>query len=106
MLSPSRRAFVLAVLRTSRKTVAISSAPPEGLASSLLGWWRAFATFALFSSLAIFGQAVSGNIAGTVLDSTGAPVPDAAITITDLDRGAVYNLKSSGDGNFSQTHLL
>ncbi|MDQ2844205.1 MAG: TonB-dependent receptor [Acidobacteriota bacterium] len=53
-----------------------------------------------------FAQAVSGNIEGTIQDPTGAAVPNAAITITDLDRGTVYNLQSSGDGNFSQTHLL
>ncbi len=62
--------------------------------------------FLLLTSSALFGQAVSGNISGTVQDPTGAAVPNAAITITDLDRGAVYHLQSSGDGNFSQTHLL
>ncbi len=61
---------------------------------------------ALFATLSVFGQAVSGNIAGTVQDSSGAPVPAATITITDMDRGTVYNVKSSSDGNFSQTHLL
>jgi hypothetical protein len=55
---------------------------------------------------AIFGQAVSGNISGTVQDSTGAAVPNAAVTITDLDRGTVYHAQSNPDGNFSQTHLL
>jgi hypothetical protein len=39
------------LLRNSCKTVAISSAPPEGLASSFLGWWRVFAPFALLRSL-------------------------------------------------------
>jgi hypothetical protein len=72
---------------------------------------------AIFFSLAIsvavfleapiaFSQAVSGNIAGTVQDPTGAAVPNASITITDLDRGTVYHTQSSSDGNFSQTHLL
>ncbi|HEY7210282.1 MAG TPA: TonB-dependent receptor [Bryobacteraceae bacterium] len=60
----------------------------------------------LITGSAAFGQAVSGNISGTVQDSTGAAIPNAPIAITDLDRGAVYNLQSSGDGNFSQTHLL
>jgi hypothetical protein len=31
-----------------------------------------------------FSQAVSGNISGTVQDATGAAVPNANITITDL----------------------
>ena len=57
-------------------------------------------------SVSAFAQAVSGNIGGTVQDSTGAVVPNAKITMTDLDRGTVYNLESSTDGNYSQTHLL
>jgi hypothetical protein len=54
----------------------------------------------------LFGQATSGNISGTVQDPTGSAVPNASITITDLERGAVYHSQSSSDGNFSQTHLL
>ncbi|MGA8028944.1 MAG: TonB-dependent receptor [Bryobacteraceae bacterium] len=53
-----------------------------------------------------FSQATSGNIAGTIQDATGAAVPNANITITDLDRGTVYHVEDSADGNFSQTHLL
>lgn len=67
--------------------------------------FRLFA-FTVLTLSAAFGQAVSGNIAGTVQDATGASVPNAAITITDLDRGALYHLQSNSDGNYSQTHLL
>ncbi len=67
---------------------------------------RRYMTAALLLTSAAFGQAVSGNIAGTVQDPSGAAVPNAAITITDLDRGSVYNLQSSSSGEFSQTHLL
>src|ERR1700685_1134809 len=62
--------------------------------------------FAVFLTSNALAQAVSGNIAGTVHDASGAVVANAKITITDLDRGAVYNLESSSDGNYSQTHLL
>ena len=57
-------------------------------------------------TVAAFAQAVSGNISGTVQGTTGAAVPNATVTITDLDRGTVYHAQSSTDGNFSQTHLL
>jgi hypothetical protein len=33
------------------------------------------------------GQAVYGNIIGTVIDSRGAAVPDVPLTVTDIDRG-------------------
>ena len=52
------------------------------------------------------GQAVSGNLSGTVQDVSGAIIPNATVTIKDLDRGTVYSTQSSNDGNFSQTHLL
>ncbi|MBV8812557.1 MAG: TonB-dependent receptor [Acidobacteriaceae bacterium] len=64
------------------------------------------AAIAFLLAAMAFGQAVSGNISGTISDPSGAAVPNATVTITDLDRGAVYHVQSSSDGNFSQTHLL
>jgi Carboxypeptidase regulatory-like domain/TonB dependent receptor len=61
---------------------------------------------AVILASAAFAQATSGNITGTVVDSSGAPLPNAKITITDLDRGTGYSLQTNSDGNFSQTHLL
>lgn len=55
---------------------------------------------------AAFAQAVSGNISGTVYDASGATVPNAQVTITDLDRGTKYQSTSNAEGNYSQTHLL
>ena len=72
----------------------------------MLSHFRRLLALALLASSVVFGQAVSGNIGGTIQDSSGTAIPDASITITDLDRGSVYTLKSSSDGNFSQTHLL
>ena len=53
-----------------------------------------------------YSQAVSGNIDGTVLDSSGAAVPNASISITDVDRGTVFHTTSNTEGNYSQIHLL
>jgi hypothetical protein len=53
-----------------------------------------------------FSQAVYGNIVGTVTDPSGAGVPNATISITDVDRGASHQLTTNGSGNFEQTHLL
>src|SRR5207302_11107448 len=52
------------------------------------------------------GQAVFGNITGTVTAPTGAAVPNAKIAITDLDRGIIYTTTTTSVGNFTQTHLL
>ena len=53
-----------------------------------------------------FGQAVSGNIEGTVTDPSEAAIPSAEVTIRDLDRGLSYETKTNTDGNYVQTHLL
>ena len=52
------------------------------------------------------GQAVYGNIIGTVTDPTGASVANAPITVKDLDRGKVYQTTTNASGNYEQTHLL
>ncbi|HKT68753.1 MAG TPA: carboxypeptidase-like regulatory domain-containing protein, partial [Terriglobales bacterium] len=52
------------------------------------------------------GQAVYGSISGTVTDPSGAAVPNAAVTVTDTDRGVTYSTTSNAAGNFEQTHLL
>jgi Carboxypeptidase regulatory-like domain len=52
------------------------------------------------------GQAVFGNIDGTVFDASGAAIPGANITITDQDRGSVFHVQSNEQGNYSQSRLL
>jgi hypothetical protein len=67
--------------------------------------FRLFLLVLLCAALA-FGQAVFGNITGNVTDQAGAAVPNAAVTVRDLDRGVVYKGTSNASGNFTQTHLL
>jgi len=67
--------------------------------------YRLLAVLCLLSSLAN-AQAVSGNILGTVYDASGATVPNAKITIRDLDRGTTYETSTNAEGNYSQTRLL
>jgi Carboxypeptidase regulatory-like domain/TonB dependent receptor len=57
-------------------------------------------------STTAMAQAVSGNIDGTVTDSSGAAVPAASISIRDVDRGTEFRSSSNTEGNFGQTHLL
>src|SRR5437868_15481936 len=53
-----------------------------------------------------FGQAVYGNIIGTVTDPSGAAVPSASVTISDLDRGVNYTTTTNAAGNYQQRYLL
>ena len=51
-------------------------------------------------------QAVYGNIVGVVTDSSGAAVVNAAVTIRDIDRDAVFTAVTNEVGNYSQRHLI
>src|SRR5215475_9493565 len=53
-----------------------------------------------------FGQAVYGSIAGNVVDSNGATVPRAKVTIIDTGKGVNYVTSTNDSGNYSQTHLI
>ncbi len=67
--------------------------------------------FALLAPRAARSQQVNAAITGKVTDSTGAAIPDAKVTATDLDRGTilttvtnalgVYNLPEVPAGNYS-----
>src|SRR5437868_5176438 len=68
------------------------------------------AGFVVFAALLPTGtalaQAVYGSIVGTVVDATGAGVPNAKITITDLGRDVSFTTTSNESGNFSQRYLI
>jgi outer membrane receptor protein involved in Fe transport len=53
-----------------------------------------------------FGQAVYGSIFGTVTDSTGALIPNATITVTDVAKGTSVNVQSNSSGEFTVDHLI
>src|ERR1043165_9927438 len=53
-----------------------------------------------------FAQAVYGGISGTVTDQTGAAVPNAKVTITDVGKGVSFTTLTNESGNYSQTHLI
>jgi hypothetical protein len=63
-------------------------------------------TLATIFSTTMFGQATFGNISGTVTDPAGAAIPNAQVTITDTERGSVFQTTTNGSGNYTQTHLL
>jgi Carboxypeptidase regulatory-like domain/TonB-dependent Receptor Plug Domain len=66
-----------------------------------LGWfrygWPGLALLVLSVGLS-FGQADQGAITGTVLDTSGAVVPNAQVTLTAVDTGLVLHTKSDGSG--------
>jgi hypothetical protein len=63
-------------------------------------------SFLVIATLPTAGQsAASGIISGTVTDSSGAAIPNAAVVITNTDTGAVHNLVTNEEGTFSVPFL-
>lgn len=57
---------------------------------------------AVLVSTAIAGaQTYRGGIAGTVLDASGAAVPNASITLTNVDTGYTRTVQATGAGDYS-----
>ena len=81
----------------------------------LKGWARTAVAFATIigataaiqiSQPSAFAQnATTGSINGVVMDSTGAVVPNASVTVKDMANGATLNLTSNADGRFTAPYL-
>src|SRR4051812_33168652 len=52
-----------------------------------------------------FAQLYTGSIAGTASDPTGAVVPNAKVTVTDVSRGFDFSAVTDSDGNFVVRNL-
>jgi hypothetical protein len=58
----------------------------------------------LLTSLA-YGQAISGNIVGTVVDTSGAAVPNATVTATHTDTGVKMSVIANAGGEYRLGNL-
>ena len=72
--------------------------------------WLSLVLFAvtafLISAPRAIAQAVFGQIVGTVTDSTGAAIPGATVTVTDVAKGTVDTMQSNAAGQFTIDHLI
>jgi Tfp pilus assembly protein FimT len=66
-----------------------------------------FRILALLICLAVasFAQTFRGAIEGTVLDSTGASIAGAQVTVTSLDTNLVRQVTADDNGNYAATEL-
>ncbi len=64
--------------------------------------------FALFFSsyTSAYGQVLYGSLVGTVTDPSGAVVPGAAVTVTDVGQGQTRQEKSDSSGRYNLVNLL
>src|SRR5271155_3829075 len=63
------------------------------------------AAFRISHNLAFAQTSTTGSINGTVEDSTGAIVPGAAVTVRDMQNGALLSLKTNAEGRFTAPFL-
>ena len=71
-------------------------------------WRRTFPvllTLSLLCSVPLLAQTFRGTINGVVTDPSGAVVPGAKVTATDVSTSAVRETVSSGAGEFAFTDL-
>src|SRR5271168_5464329 len=61
---------------------------------------------ALVGSLPAGAQAVYGSIFGTVTDNTGAVIPNATITVTDISKGTAVTTQTNASGEYRVQHLI
>src|SRR5215217_8143475 len=59
----------------------------------------------LLSACCTFGQSTSGSLLGTVHDSSGAAVPDVAVSATETQTNRRVETKSGPDGQYILTPL-
>src|SRR5580704_13953167 len=60
---------------------------------------------ALVLPLNAFGQGITGSITGTVVDTSGASVPGATVTVTQIATNSVHTVTTSDVGNYTVTQL-
>jgi hypothetical protein len=66
-------------------------------------WTKCVAVTVVLGLLAVsglYGQLVTGSILGAVLDASGAPVPNASVSLTSESTGAVRQVNTNPDGRF------
>jgi Carboxypeptidase regulatory-like domain/TonB dependent receptor len=62
--------------------------------------------FPILNPTRVSAQAVYGNIVGTVLDPSGAGVPNARVIITDISRAVGFTTTTNESGFFTQRFLI
>ena len=61
----------------------------------------ALLALSLLFCVGLYGQAVTGTVLGTVTDSSGAALPNAKVTLTEVNTGVSRSTQSNDSGNYT-----
>ena len=73
---------------------------------AILAWILVLCLALGFGASTALGQAVYGNLVGTVTDPQGNAVAGAKVTLTNTAKGTLEEATTNESGNFSVTHLI
>src|SRR5713226_9235542 len=73
---------------------------------TIVGWILVLFLAMGFGASTALGQAVYGNLIGTVTDPQGNAVAGAKITVTNISKGRTDEAVSNESGGYSVTHLI
>lgn len=59
----------------------------------------------LLTAANLFGQATSGSIFGSITDASGAAVPNAKVTIANIERGTVRTVNTDNEGQYALSNV-
>src|SRR5690348_3965049 len=69
-------------------------------------WMFLVASLMALFAVGAWGQGTSGNVFGTVTDKSGAAVPGATVTVTDINKGTKFTTTTNASGNYTVTQLV
>src|ERR1700741_1255863 len=70
------------------------------------GFFFALISMLAFGAVIALGQAIDGNVVGTVTDASGAAVVGAEISATNVATNISATTKTNGSGEYRFEHLL
>ncbi len=75
------------------------------MAKTILGCFLTFSLMSVLSGVLAFGQAISGDIVGTITDQHGAAIPNATVTATNTATGVKSMTQSNASGEYRFNNL-
>jgi hypothetical protein len=91
--------------KQSKDTHLIQQLEPASRSNLGKGWYLAFLVLLFAFSRLVHAQVDTGSIVGTVVDSSGAAVPDATLTVAEGSTGRKQIRQSGADGSYSFSPL-